>query len=65
MRAMKFKDILETRIIVDKIRSYNVDKDGDLSITMDFNHRVYLTYNSIDDRIHDINELDSKFNIRY
>ena len=33
MRAMKFKDILETRIIIDKITSYKIDKDGDLAIT--------------------------------
>lgn len=64
MRFMKFNDILQTRINLERLLNYRLDEDGDLQITLDFEVEIFLVYNSEMDRDKDLEILDSKLNIK-
>lgn len=64
MRFMKFNDILQTRINLERLLNYRLDEDGDLQITLDFEVEIFLEYNSEMDRDKDLEILDSKLNIK-
>jgi hypothetical protein len=61
---MKFNDILQTRINLERLLNYRLDEDGDLQITLDFEVEIFLEYNSEMDRDKDLEILDSKLNIK-
>jgi hypothetical protein len=61
---MKFNDILQTRINLERLLTYRLDEDGDLQLVLDFEVEIFLEYNSEIDRNKDLEILDSKLNIK-